>query len=66
MGTFGLLMNNEAKKDLILGMCYALAGCFRAEFSGEQCHTFAVIAEAIEEIYNPKKDLSKPTPRGEE
>lgn len=56
-------MNNELKKDLILGMCFAMATHFKNNFNDAQTELYKDICEMINEIYYSKKDLSKPTPR---
>jgi len=59
-------MNNESKKDLIIGMLIALAGSFKHQFSSDQSQTYISVIDTIDEIYYPKKDLSKPTSRNTE
>lgn len=56
-------MTNDNQKDLIIGMLYALAAYFRHQFNSDQSQTYAIIVNTIDEIYYPKKDLSKPTSR---
>lgn len=55
---------NELKKDLILGMCYALASHFRNQFNDDQQQTYNKITATIDEIYYPKKLTNEPTSRG--
>lgn len=57
---------NDNKKDLLIGMLYALAAYFRHQFNDDQRQTYNTISSTIDELYYPKKDLSKPTTRGNE
>ena len=59
-----VIMNNDSKKDLIIGMLYALSSYFKHQFIDDQRQTYNTISSTIDEIYYPKKDLSIPTPRG--
>lgn len=56
-------MNNEAKKDLIIGMLYALAHHFKYEFNPNQAETLQHVRDTIDEIYYSKKDGSVPISR---
>lgn len=56
-------MNDEMKKDLIIGMLVGLAGCFKIHMNCDQTETYESILQMINEIYYPPKDLNKPTTR---
>lgn len=50
-------MNNESKKDLIIGMLFALSRQNYLDFNESQIETFNFITKTINEIYYPKPDV---------
>ena len=57
-------MNDESKKDLLMGMLLALAGAYESHFNESEKKAFERILKEIDKIYYPEKDLSKPSLRG--
>lgn len=46
-----LIMDNERKKDLIIGMLHALISSFRKDLNEDQEETYLAVSSMINDIY---------------